>query len=324
MIEVLSAGPFATVQDLGRHGHRSIGVSVSGAMDALSLRAGNLLLGNAEGAAGIETTGAPLVLRFRADTAVAVTGAPAAASLDGTALPNFWCTQVRAGQALTVAPSAAAMWSYVCVAGGIDCAEVMGSRSTDTKIGIGGPFGGKPLFRGAALHVGASGAPAAAGRRAPGEYGVRPPEERRARDGTAVVRVLTAREYDRFRPEDRAAFWDAAWEVRSDSNRMGYRLEGPTLRTTAPQNLPSYGLVLGIVQVPPDGRPIVQLAEANTMGGYPKFGVVIEPDLRTLVQTRPGRCVRMERVGRDAAIAARAQDRAYLASVAAAAALVCA
>lgn len=324
MIEVLSAGPFATVQDLGRHGHRAIGVSVSGAMDGLALRTGNLLLGNPEGAAGIETTGAPLVLRFAADTAVAVTGAPAAVTLDDVTLPNFWCTPVRAGQTLSVAPSGTAMWRYVCVAGGIDCARVMGSRSTDTKIGIGGPLDGKALQRGTMLRFGKVGTAAPDGNRVPHDYGVRPPEDRRAPDGTAVIRVLPAREYDRFRAEDRAAFWDAAWQVRRESNRMGYRLDGPTLRTTTPQNLPSYGLVLGIVQVPPDGQPIVQLAEANTMGGYPKFGVVIEPDLRRLVQSRPGTRIRMERVDRDAAIAARAQDRAYLASVADAATLACA
>lgn len=308
MIEILAAGPFATVQDLGRPTRRGHGISVAGAMDALALRGGNLMLGNDEDAAGIETALAPLRVKFTEETAFAVTGAAARVRLDGIALPNWWCGPAHAGQVLEIMPSTVGMWTYLTVAGGINCATVLGSRSTDLKLGIGGPFEGKAIPTGAKLQTGVSDTAAI---HALGGYALQPPQAE-TQDGHPVLRVIPAREYDEFVDSDRAAFWETDWRVGQECNRMGYRLTGPTLHTTVPLSLPSYPLVSGIIQVPPSGQPIIQLAEANTCGGYPKFGVIIQADLRTLVQSRPASILRMRQVTADQGVAARAEHEAFL------------
>jgi len=324
MIEVLTAGPFATVQDLGRTAYRNQGVSLSGAMDSHALRMGNLMLGNSADAAGIETTASPLVLRFNADMLFALTGAACAATLGGIVLPVDWCMQAKRGQVLEIQPSSEGMWTYVCVAGGIDCAEVLGSRSTDTKIGIGGPFDGKALSAKDHLTCFPSDPTDCTTIGALGGYGALPRPRPRDTNGAFVVRVLTAREYDDFIPEHQTLFWSAPWQVERESNRMGYRLSGPELQTIQPLSLPSYGLVVGVIQVPPSGQPMIQLAEANTCGGYPKIGVVIDADLPRLVQVCPGQSVRMQRVDRTAALAARRANQSHLKTVTAAKRTACA
>ena len=308
MITVLSAGPFATVQDLGRRDYFAQGVSISGAMDRTALQAGNLMVGNAPGAAGIETTGAPLRLRFEGPRAFALTGADAEITLDDVTLPMWWAGHAEAGQVLSVMPSRGGMWTYVCLGGGIACEPVMNSRSTDLKIGIGGPFSGKAIPVHSVLDLGADDVNLASCIEACGGFGIAPPKRARSTDGSALLRVMVAREYSYFMPEHRAAFWLEPWQVQRDSNRMGYKLAGPELHTEAPLSLPSYPLVPGTVQVPPAGQPMVQLAEANTCGGYPKIGVIIAPDLPALVQTPPGGTVRMHQVSRAGAAQAR-QDR---------------
>lgn len=306
MIEIRAASPFATIQDAGRAGYRAQGVGPSGAMDVQALVTANLLVGNAVGAAGIETSVGPLRLRFGATTAFAVCGAETALHLDGTPLPTYWCAVAETGQELEVAPSSVGRWNYVALSGGIDVPLILGSRGADVKIGIGGLRAGEPLRAGDGLDLGPveSGGLAAVSRL--GGFGVAPPDAPRDERGSRVVRVLPAREYDRFTPESREDFWTSDWLVGRESNRMGYRLSGPVLRTDEPLSLPSYGVMTGLVQAPPSGQPIVLLNEANTCGGYPKAGVVIGPDLPVLVQALPGQALRMRKVNLDQALAARA------------------
>ena len=111
-------------------------------------------------------------------------------------------------------------------------------------------------------------------------------------------------------------FWDTEWVVQADSNRIGYRLAGPVLELVEPLSLLSYGLVPGVVQVPPSGQPVVQLSEANTCGGYPKMAVVVGADLRMLAQTRPGRAVRFVRCTQNEAVHALREEQAYLSGIA--------
>lgn len=301
--ELLAAGPFATIQDLGRPGHVDQGIGPGGAMDRLALRAANALVGNAQGAAAIETAGAPLVLRVESGGAVAVTGAPVALRVDGLPVPGWWAEPLRPGAVIEIRPTRRGVWTYLALAGGFACAPVLGSASTDRKMGIGGPDGGRPLQPGTRLALGP------AGPRAEG-WGMAPPE----REGP--IRAMPAREHDRFDEASRAAFWAGDWRIGAASDRQGYAVEGPPLRTRAPLSLLSYGLVPGTIQVPPSGRPVVQMAEANTCGGYPKMGVVIGADLGRLAQMRPGEAVRFERVDRAAALAARAGQEAWLAALA--------
>ena len=310
MIEVLAAGAASSVQDLGRAGYLAMGFSGGGAMDRLALQAANLLVGNEPGAAGIETAAGLLRLRFTVPCAVAVAGAPARTALDGVALPSFWAAAAEAGQTLEIAPSPVGTWTYLALAGGLDVAPVLGSRSTDLKAGFGG-HEGRTLAAGDRLGILR---PAAGHRTArAGGFGVAPPA---LEDTPALLRAIPAREHAVFAADVQALFWEAEWVVQADSNRIGYRLAGPALHPVEPQNLLSYGLVPGTVQVPPSGQPAVQLSEANTCGGYPKMAVIVAADLRLLAQTRPGRAVRFVACTREDGLRAARDERAFLDGVA--------
>ncbi|RZL37209.1 MAG: biotin-dependent carboxyltransferase family protein [Rubrivivax sp.] len=277
MIEIVSAGPLATVQDLGRAGWRDRGVSRCGALDELALQSGNLLVGNAPGTAALEFTLGAATLRFHADTCLAITGtdADADASLDGRPLRPWWRQHVRAGQTLKVAAPRERMRSYVAIAGGLALPQRLGSLSTDLAGGFGG-LDGRALRNGDRL-------PLNPGAALPGRsVGVRPP------DWTPVVRALPGPEHQHFTAQAREAFWASDWTVTPQSNRMGYRLAGPALQRERGAELASHGVLPGVVQVPPSGQPIVLLADAQTTGGYPKIAVVIRADLWKLGQLRLG------------------------------------
>ncbi|QTF08878.1 biotin-dependent carboxyltransferase family protein [Brenneria izadpanahii] len=315
MIEVLKTGPLNTVQDLGRSGFRHLGVSVSGVMDPLALRVGNLLLGNEENAAGVEIQFFPFRARFLADTAIALTGADCRALLDDTPLPSWWAHQVRAGQQLEIRYPPHGARGYLCVAGGIDVPLVMGSRSTALRGGFGG-WQGRPLQNGDRLPIGRS-----EHRPLPaGGMGVEPPEVAlaaffpRTDEGVPLLRAIPAGEYELFAADARR-FWSQHWVVSMQSNRTGYRLSGEPLRPSKVVEMRSYGLIPGIVQVPPAGEPIIQLSDANTAGGYPKIAGVIEHDLWRLAQIQPGKPIRLIESDVQEAIAVERAVEVYLAAL---------
>lgn len=296
MIEILRAGPLATVQDLGRNTWRDRGISRCGALDELALAQGNLLVGNPVHAAGLEFTLGPATLRFDADGCIAITGTDMEARLDGQPLRPWWRHRVRVGQTLKLAAPRERMRSYVAVAGGIAVPEALGSRSTDLKAGFGG-LAGRALRDGDRLPLAT---PAALPWRS---IGIRPP----AWDST--VRVLPGPEHDEFSAAAREAFWAADWQVTPQSNRMGYRLAGPALVREHGGELASHGVLPGVIQVPPGGQPIVLLADAQTTGGYPKIGVVIRADLWKLGQLRLGARLRFVPCTPDDAVAALREQR---------------
>nr|WP_220790382.1 biotin-dependent carboxyltransferase family protein [Gluconacetobacter takamatsuzukensis] len=297
-----------TVQDLGRPGYRQLGVGTSGAMDPLALEIGNILLGNASGAAGIEVQTYPFVLRFESACSFAVTGIEAALDLDGCAVLPWAAVHAAAGQVLTVSPPRQGARGYVCVSGGVDVPVVLGSRSTQLRGGFGG-LSGRPLEAGDRLAV--AGGPALSG------YGAVPPSVVLRRpcdggDGVVVLRAIPATDFHLFTEASRARFWDTEWQITPQSDRVGYRLKGEALGLERPVELRSYGIVPGIVQVPPAGTPIVQLADANTAGGYPRIAAVIEADLWRLAQARIGRRVRFRPCDHDEGVAAMRPIAAYL------------
>lgn len=279
MIEILRAGPLATVQDLGRRVWRDRAFSSCGALDDVALQAGNLLLGNAPNAAGLEFTLGGAALRFHADGWIALTGTDTEANLDGRPLRPGWRCAVRAGQRLDLAAPRERMRSYVTVAGGIAVPEALGSRSTDLKAGFGG-LDGRALRDGDRLPVGP------AGRLPQRTAGLCLP------DWTPAVRVLPGPEYADFDVASREALLNSDWTVTPQSNRMGYRLAGPLLQRERGEELASHGVLPGVVQVPPSGQPIVLLADAQTTGGYPKIAIVIRTDLWKLAQLRLGATLR--------------------------------
>ena len=313
MIEILSTSALATVQDLGRSGALRWGVGSSGAMDPLALAAGNLLLGNDEGAAAVEVPVFPFRVRFTADCVFSVTGADCAARLDDAPLLPWWACEARAGQVLQLGvPQQGGPWrasrAYLCLAGGIDVPEVLGSRSTQLRGAFGG-LAGRALRQGDTLRAAMPGA----GSNATG-FGLVPPALALPlqADGLPAMRVLPAAEYSHFTQASRASFWSQAWKITPQSDRYGYRLAGVPLEPMAEIEMRSHGIVPGVIQVPPSGQPIVQMCDAQPSGGYPKIGTVIEADRWRLGQAPIGSHVRFVETTWDEALAAIEQTRHWL------------
>jgi 5-oxoprolinase (ATP-hydrolysing) subunit C len=325
MIDVIRAGLQTTVQDLGRQGHRHLGVALGGALDRLALEVGNRLVGNRPDAAGLEVTFGPTVLRFPRATRVAITGTEFGATLDGKPVYSWWSLPVEAGQELTLQAARRGMRGYVCIAGGIDVLPMLGSRSTDLAGHFGG-LGGRALRDGDRLPVGVPSPRVEFSPQSP-EFGVKAPAWcrfvlvheplRRGRHPSGVawavpIRVLRGPEYDSFTPEAQQAFWSDEWLVTPNSNRMGYRLAGTELKRTGKLDLLSHAVMPGTIQVPPNGQPIVLMSDAQTTGGYPKIGAVIQADLWKLAQVRLNAAVRFIPTTPHEARQALLEERAYL------------
>ena len=277
-IEVIRGGMFTTVQDLGRFGHRARGVVQSGAADAFALRVANLLVGNPDHVAGLELTLVGPELRFLHDSVVALTGA------DFEGLPRWQPMTVAAGTVLKLGQARSGCRGYLAVAGGIDVAPVLGSRSTYPRAGLGG-FEGRPLHAGDTLPIPAV-RRAVSGRWHIDER-VLPPY-----GAPAVLRVVRGAQGDEFS----RAWLDAEYRTTAHSDRMGIRLAGPALARGSHTELVSSAVAPGTIQVPPDGHPIVLLADAQTIGGYPQLAHVIAVDLPLAAQLRPGDSLRFREV----------------------------
>jgi len=271
LLEVLDPGALTTVQDLGRPGHAHLGVPRSGALDQPALRLANRLVGDAEGAAGLEITFSGVRLRARASCRIAVTGAEASVTIDGRAVAWGSAVPVPAGAEVQVGPATRGLRSYLAVGGGIEVEAVLGSRSSDLLSGL----GPAPLTSGSLLLLGTAGPV---------------PEEASAvpRPLEPVLHLDLGPRADWFTDEALAALDGAAYEVGSASNRIGLRLSGTPLARSRDGELPTEPMVLGAVQVPPSGQPVVFLADHPTTGGYPVIGVVREADLPVCAQARPG------------------------------------
>jgi biotin-dependent carboxylase-like uncharacterized protein len=278
MIEVLRTGPLATVQDLGRPGLAALGVGASGAADRRALRLANRLVGNPDGAAAIEVTLGGFAARFDALTRVAVAGAPCR----GVAMhaPLY----LPAGGELRMGPAEAGLRTYLAVAGGVDVPAVLGSRATDTLARL----GPERLREGDRLPVGRAGGEGPGVDAAP----VPPP------DPDPVLRITPGPREDWFTAAALRALAETAWEVTSDADRVGIRLDGPRLERRADcaeRELPPEGMVEGALQVPPSGRPVLFLADHPVTGGYPVVAIVRAADLPAAAQVRPGATVRFRR-----------------------------
>ncbi|HZF91352.1 biotin-dependent carboxyltransferase family protein [Streptomyces sp.] len=283
-LAVVRAGALTTVQDLGRPGHAHLGVPRSGALDAPAAALVNRLVGNRPEAAVLETTLTGCAVRPRSDVIVAVGGAPCAVTVDARPAPWGAPVRVPAGALLEVGPARAGVRSYLGVSGGIAVEPVLGSRSTDLLSGL-GPV---PLTDGAVLPLGTPGEPHARVDAAPQPA---PPAE-------LVLRVTPGPRDGWFTARSLRDFTSRAYRVSAASNRIGLRTEGPALERALSGELPSEGMVLGAVQVPPDGRPVVFLADHPTTGGYPVIAVVRSADLPAAAQAVPGTPVRFVAVRR--------------------------
>jgi antagonist of KipI len=305
LIEVLDGGMLTTVQDLGRYGYQRYGVPVSGALDQFALRAGQRLVGNADEAAGLEITLIGPHLRFLSPTVMAITGANLDPRLDGRSVPMWQAVTVDEGTILAFGDVRDGVRAYLAVAGGLDVPPVLCSRSTYTRSKLGG-IEGRPIKAGDRLPgVAVPVIEGARSRRLPRRlvptYGHR-----------HALRVILGPQDDAFSEEGLRAFLTSTYEVSEQSDRIGYRLKGPTIGHRASPDIISDGIPLGAVQVPADGQPIVLLADRGTTGGYTKIATVISTDLPRLAQAMPADQVTFSEVSLEDAHAALCEQEEYL------------
>ena len=286
-ILVRQPGLLTTVQDLGRHGLAHLGVPTAGAVDRRAFALANRLVGNPPGVAALEITVAGPELELETGGWVALTGGRAEATLDGRPLPMDVAVRAGAGQVLAVGQLTSGLRAYLAVRGGIDVDPVLGSRSTDTLAMLGPP----PLSEGGRLPLGGE---------APGDPFQQVAPTPRV-DPEPLLRAVRGPRDDLFTDDALATLLATAWTVSSDSDRTGIRLEGPALARRHQVELASEGMVEGSLQVPPDGHPILFLANHPTTGGYPVVAVVAGPDLPLAAQARPGTRLRFRLVPVEAA-----------------------
>jgi len=310
-IEVLRPGLVTTVQDLGRCGHAAQGIGRSGALDADALRLANALLGNAATAAGLEITLQGPTLRFHACAGFALCGANFDAHLDGRPIQAWTALQAAAGSVLELGRASAGCRAWLALGGGIDLPPVLGSRGTDLNTGL-GPLP-RALRRGDVLPLGQA---AAVTRALPASWSLDPRPWFRPVD-QEPIRLLAGRDYGHLEPASLHALLHAEFRVAAASNRVGLRLDGPTLQFTQTLECVSEGCVPGVMQLPGGGQPIVLLGEHPVSGGYPRIAQVAAVDLPRLAQARPGDALRFRLIDLDTAthaLLARQHARADLES----------
>ena len=296
--EVLSPGILSSVQDLGRFGCARYGVAASGALDGFAARVANLLVGNAENAAVVETTLMGLRIKVLRDTWVAVTGGDLQPRKNGAPFAMWRSQRVREGESIAFSAPANGLRAYLAVAGGIQLAMVMGSRSTNLSSGFGG-FAGRALRKGDILAAEAGNDCAAFADRA------FRPEEVPVYASPWRLRVVWGPQEDHFAEEGRQTFAAATFSVSPDSDRTGIRLKGPAIarKPGLEESIISEGILSGAIQVPGDGQPIIILGETAS-GGYRKIATVISADLPLLGQITPGDEVRFGAVSMEEAVQA--------------------
>ena len=294
---VRSAGFLTSVQDLGRPGYRRSGVSVGGALDSFALRVANALVGNKDAAAGLEATLGTLRLRFNDQRVVAWCGGGFTALIGNEELPPGHAGLVAQDEELVLTAPQEGARAWLAISGGINVALVLGSRSTDLRGSFGG-FEGRALRDGDTLPLGEDGdleIAAPWGNRRIAEWTAPTPWVTAARRDP-FLRIVRGPEWDRFTSDAQTSLVATAFAVTPDSDRMGARLDGPSLNRTDTRDLLSEAVAPGTLQVPPNGQPILLLGDCQTIGGYPKIAHVITVDHPIAAQLWPGDVVRFNEV----------------------------
>ncbi|MFC9334795.1 carboxyltransferase domain-containing protein [Arthrobacter sp. NPDC057009] len=317
-LRVLSPGLHSLIEDLGRQGHSALGVSAAGALDRASLRRANRIVGNAPSAAAIETVSGGLRLQALGDQVLAVTGAPSALTVvtpsdspgktetaDATntragarqrTVPMAAPFALLDGEILTIGVPEAGFRSYIAVRGGVDVKPELGSRSTDTMSGI----GPQPLAPGQLLPSG--------GESESGVVGSPELQPDYPRGGVTVLDIVPGPRADWFDQAAIDSLCGQDWTVKPESNRVGMRLHGTPLQRSRTGELPSEGTVAGAIQMPPEGLPVLFLADHPITGGYPVIGVVVDHQLDLAAQVPIGGSIRFRIAPESAAAPAGPSD----------------
>ncbi|AIW84563.1 biotin-dependent carboxyltransferase family protein [Bacillus mycoides] len=300
-VEILHAGMFTTVQDLGRFHYQQYGVPVGGAMDKNALRMINMLVGNEENEAGLEITIMGPKLLIKKTTLLAIGGADMEPLLNGERIPLWHPILAEEGSMLCLGKAKSGCRAYVTFAGGINIDRTMGSKSTYIRAALGG-IEGRMLKKGDYFQIG-TGAEVAS------RFIQNLQEEKRIKTKWAIcnnalpkykkhpiLRVITDFEYDQFTEESIKSFFSKEYKVSNYADRMGYRLDGDVLNRVEEIEILSSPVTFGTIQVPNGGQPIILMADRQTTGGYPRIGNVISVDLPLLAQLKPGDYVTFEKI----------------------------
>lgn len=306
-LRLTSGGILATIQDAGRWEGLRLGVPRSGAMDSCALAVANILLDNPQNGAVIELTAGATSFEVLEAGLLAVTGADLGATLNDADLPLWTALFVRVGDQIGFR-SRRSDWGarvYIALQGGLDVPLLIGSRSTNLSSAFGGLHGrmlrvgdvlsSMQLNTDACMH---------AGRRWPAAL-------RPAYSSQPVLRFLAGPHSDYFHAAALAQLMAQPLRIGANSNRMGYRLEGTRIAYARSTSLPSLGVLPGVIQIPPDGMPVLLMADAQTTGGYPILGVVIAADLPLAAQLLPGDSLRLQEISLEEALAARRIQAAW-------------
>ncbi|MAS04855.1 MAG: allophanate hydrolase [Ahrensia sp.] len=311
-INVISAGIATTIQDMGRPGYYHLGIPIGGAMDRLALRTANLLVGNDEGAAGLESVFVGPELEFTEDAMVAVCGAELPPKVDGEPRETWTAFPVKAGQVLSFDFLKGGARAYIAISGGINTPPMLGSRST-YAIGALGGIEGRAVQPGDTLPLGKGSKSVSEGLSVPQNL-------RRGPGNPAELRVLPGLYWHRITEQAQKDFFDDTWKVANEADRMGYRFQGgrklefvereqPFGAGADPSNITDACYPYGSVQVPSGTEPIVLHRDAVSGGGYFMIGTVISADMDLIGQLQPHMPTRFVKVDMDTALAAR-HDRA--------------
>ncbi|MGG0219542.1 biotin-dependent carboxyltransferase family protein [Bacillus mycoides] len=300
-VEILHAGMFTTIQDLGRFHYQQYGVPVGGAMDKSALRMINMLVGNEENEAGLEITIMGPKLLIKKTTLLAIGGADMEPLLNGERIPLWRPILAEEGSMLCLGKAKSGCRAYVTFAGGINIDRTMGSKSTYIRAALGG-IEGRMLKKGDYFQIG-TGAEVAS------RFIQNLQEEKRIKTKWAIcnnalpkykkhpiLRVITDFEYDQFTEESIKSFFSKEYKVSNYADRMGYRLDGDILNRVEEIEILSSPVTFGTIQVPNGGQPIILMADRQTTGGYPRIGNVISVDLPLLAQLKPGDYVTFEKI----------------------------
>lgn len=295
MLSIRKSGLQTAVQDLGRTGFQRYGVISSGVMDPFAHRIANLIAGNAETSPTLEIALSGPVIEFEADHFIAICGGDLSPSLDGEPLAMWRGHFVQKGSVLSFGEPKRGARSYLAVAGSFDVPPVMDSHSTYLRAGIGG-FQGRALKNGDSLKtlpISAERMEALTNQNTQTPDWLIPPARYHEQP---IVRMMPGRQYALFNEASRTRVFEETFTVSANSDRMGYRLEGPELALENQEELISEAVAFGSVQVPADGNPIVLLADRQTTGGYPKIGQVASVDLPLISQLKPGESLKFREI----------------------------
>ena len=297
---VLKPGLQSTIQDLGRYNYSHFGISASGAADPLSLKIGNLIVGNKESASAIEMTIIGGEFQFDSECYIAISGSEFEASLDNNYITNQKAIDIKKGQILSFGQAKTGARAYLCIQGGIDVDNYLSSKSTHILSGIGG-YLGQPISKGDILSFGIN------------KNSIKPIIFRQLLDmNTSKIRIISGLQSNFFDDKAWSSFISNPFTVSNSSNRMGIRLDGNKILSNIESEIITEGVPLGAIQVPGSGDPIISFVEHQTTGGYPKIANVIIADIHKVGQLKPGDKFQFNLVSKEEAEELRLEQMSFI------------